>query len=962
MFKSGGALIADILQHRLYFHSLPLSILKVGESIANLPTLTDFNGIPSDTLWRTERVVESFANLRTLAGSWKIDRRIKDLIEMLNNPCTSWYRIKKLALWNLATLGCFGNLLSADESIEFESRIRPMLEQNCYGCHSQSEKSGNISLDSFSGEVRQSPELWYKVLRQLRAKSMPPLGESGPTDEQRTLAMSWIKSEVFRHDPKKPDPGSVMVRRLNRTEYRNTVRDLIGLEYDTNSNFPADDTGYGFDNIAEVLTISPLLLEKYISAAKEIVARAVPTVARVSQRRELLGGDFHKEVLNDGVENPDAASSAKDSPPKNAFGMKVAEPPKDDPLMLTLSYREHATGKLTTRIATAGQYKIEIQLKAAEQYVDNVFDYNRCKFQFKIDDHLLVEREFVRQGNEDISIKMDMDLDVGDRNLLFEVTPIAAEKPQVRFLRLIVKSVNLVGPLGDAHLVTPAHYGRFFPRPVPDTVAERKEYAKELLQQFATKAYRRPVDEDSVARLLRLAESVSEANGGTFESGIAQAITAILASPRFLFREEFAGDVTELGHAWLDDYAMATRLSYFLWSTMPDHELFQLADEGSLRANLDQQVDRMLNDPRSSAFFQNFVGQWLQSREVEGVAIDPFAVARRESGARVAPDPEVGRRFARRKELNDKAESDLTVAEKLEKVELNKPQNFRPGFNRGAFGPNFSNSVKRAMRAETEMLFQHILKNDLPLTQLIDSRYTYLNEELAKFYEIPNFEAIQGEKMRIVELPEGSLRGGILTQGTFLAVTSNPNRTSPVKRGLFILENIIGSPVAAPPPNVPSLEDAVEKKDGKKLSLRDTLALHRENSVCSSCHNKMDPLGLAFENFNALGRFREKEFGELVDVAGTLSSGEEYKNVNDLKQALVRNHKQEIYYCIAEKLMTYALGRGLDYRDNFALDDIVERIESSGGKARALLDGVVHSAQFLKKRSAEDVVPSALAK
>ncbi len=881
---------------------------------------------------------------------------------MLDKPYASWHRIIELAGLIATTFGCLSNALCADDSVEFETRIRPILEQNCYGCHSQSEKSGNIALDSFSGDGRQSPELWHKVLHQLRAKSMPPLGESGPTDEQRALAMSWIKSEVFRHDPNKPEPGSATVRRLNRTEYRNTVRDLMGVDYDTNSNFPADDTGYGFDNIAEVLTISPLLLEKYIAAAKEIVARTVPTVARVSQRRELLGSEFIKEVLNDGPLNAVAASESTDGPPKNAFGMKPAEPPKDDPLMLTMSYREHTTGKLTTHVATAGKYKIEIQLKAAEQYVDNVFDYNRCKLQFKIDDKLLVEREFVRQGNEDLSIRMDMELDAGDRNLFFEVTPIAADKPQVRFLRLLVKTVNLVGPLGDSHLVAPPNYDRFFPRPVPDTDAERREYASELLRRFATRAYRRPVEDDSVERLLRLAESVYAGSKGTFESGIAQAMTAILASPRFLFREEFPSQVTDGGHPWLDDYAIATRLSYFLWSTMPDLELMQLADKGSLRANLDQQVDRMLKDPRSAAFFQNFVGQWLQSREVETVTIDPFAVARRESGARVAPDPELGRKFARRQELNKKAESELTDEEKLEKVELNKLSNFRSGFNRGASGPNFSNSVKRAMRAETELLFQHILKNDLPLTELIDSRYTFLNEELAKFYEIPNLEPIQGEKMRLVELPEASMRGGILTQGTFLAVTSNPNRTSPVKRGLFILENVIGSPVAAPPPNVPPLEDAAEKMAGKKLSLRETLALHRENAVCSSCHNKMDPLGLAFENFNALGRFREKEFGETVEVAGTLSSGEEYKNVNDLKQALVNNHKQEIYYCIAEKMMTYALGRGLDYRDNYALDEIVKRIELSNGKARALLDGVVHSTQFLKRRIVDDRVLSPLAK
>ncbi len=850
---------------------------------------------------------------------------------------------------------CLNGSLFADESIEFERHVRPILEQNCYGCHAKGEKSGNIALDEFDGDVKQSQVLWHKVLHQLRSKSMPPLGEEGPTEEQRTLAMSWIKSEVFRHDSKRPDPGIVTVRRLNRIEYRNSIRDLLGVDYDTNSNFPSDDTGYGFDNIADVLTISPLLLEKYISAAKEIVSKAVPVVSGVAPHRTLPGGKFSKEIIADLLNNPDATTVPKDEPVGNRFGRPTQGPPKEDPAKLTMSYKVPSIGKLTTNVLIAGKYKVIVNMVAAEQYVDNVFDYNRCKMVFRFDDELLVEREFVRQGNESMSMHFDMDLQAGDHDLVFEVTPLTPEQAQVRYLRVIVENVKLVGPIGDAHLVPPPNYDRYFPRPVPRSSSERRAYAAELLRQFATNAYRRPVEDEAVERLVSLAESVYGTGKETFESGVSQAMTAILASPRFLFREEATIRDSDGTHPWLDDYSIACRLSYFLWSTMPDQELFQLAARGELRENLDKQVDRMINDPRSSAFFQNFVGQWLQSREVETVSIDAFAVARRESEARPVSDPEADRKRARRFELRNKTESELTDAEKLEKAELDKLANFRPGGFGRPFGPAFDDKIKRAMRAETEMLFQHILKNNLPLTQLIDANYTFLNEDLAKFYDIPKLETIQGNEMRLVSLPEGSLRGGILTQGTFLAVTSNPNRTSPVKRGLFILENVLGSPVSAPPPNIPSLEDAAVKKDGKKQSLRETLAIHRENAVCSSCHNKMDPLGLAFENFNAIGRFREKEFGEAVDVAGTLSSGETFARVADLKKALVTNHQQEIYYCMADKMMTYALGRGLDFRDNYALDEIVQRIEQSGGKARALLDGVVHSTQFLKRRNADDV-------
>ncbi len=847
----------------------------------------------------------------------------------------------------VAAIGCLDGRLFADEADQYQSQIRPILEQNCYGCHAAEEKNGNIVLDEFGDDGRQSPALWHKVLHQLRSKSMPPLGEVGPSEEQRKLAMSWIKSEVFKHDPARPDPGLVTVRRLNRIEYRNSIRDLMGIEYDTNSNFPADDTGYGFDNIADVLTISPLLLEKYISAAKEIVSKAVPVVSGVAPRRSIPGSEFVREILNEGLVKSSDPVAPKEATAPNRFGRPAPEPPKDDPLVLTMSYKQHSIGKMRTNVKTAGDYKIEVQLKAAEQFVDNVFDYNRCTMNFRVDDHLLVDREFVRQGNEDLSMTFDVQLNSGDHSFTVEVTPNTPDQPQVRFLRLIVKNLTLIGPVGDMYLVPPPNYERYFPAPVPSSESERKGYAAELLRKFATKAYRRPVDEAAVNRLVLLAEGVYADGKKTFESGIAQSMMAVLASPRFLFREEGVIQDVDGAHPWLDDYSIATRLSYFLWSTMPDDELAQLAVRGILRANLDKQVDRMLKDPRRLAFYQNFVGQWLQSREVEAVSIDSGAVSRRETATKTGTNSNSDAERERRNVLRNKPPAELTNAEK---AELEKLQNGRPGIGGRNRGPNFDDKVRRAMRAETEMLFQHILNNNLPLTDLIDSNYTFLNEDLAKFYEIPMLEPLKGNEMRLVSLPVNSLRGGILTQGTFLAVTSNPNRTSPVKRGLFILENILGTPVAAPPPNIPSLEDAANKKDGTKQSLRETLAVHRENAVCSSCHNRMDPLGLAFENFNALGRFREKEFGEAMEVAGTLASGEAFSNVIDLKKAIVKNHKEEFYYCLAEKMMTYALGRGLDFRDNYALDEIVQGIERSEGKARALLDGVVHSTQFMKRR------------
>ena len=830
----------------------------------------------------------------------------------------------------------------AGDSVPNTALVRPFLEKNCFACHAHGERKGNIALDEIDGDGAQATEIWHKVLKQLRAKSMPPFGEPSPSDDERSLVMAWIKSDVFRHNPQHPDPGVVTVRRLNRTEYRNTIRDLMGVDFDTNNNFPADDTGYGFDNIADVLTISPLLLEKYISASKEIVLKAVPVVSGVMPRKVINGGDFAKEVIpQDPAQTPPKEEPAATPGRNQRQGNR--QPPRNDPRHLTLSYYEHAIGKLTANVATTGHYRVEFNVVAAENFVDNVFDYNKCQVVIRIDDKVMLDHEFARQGGDKLTFAYDAEWTQGEHSLSVELTPLNPAKEQVRSLRIIILNVALVGPAGDEYLVPPANYDRFFPRPVPANADERRTYAAELLRQFVSKAYRRPADDLTVDRLVAIAEGVAASGKKSFESGVAQAMTAVLASPRFLFREEQTIDEAGDEYQWLDDYSLASRLSYFLWSTMPDRELLELAARGELRSNLDVQVNRMLDDGRGRALFQNFVGQWLQSREVESIAINSNAVLGRER----EPDPEADRVAARFRELRSKPPESLTDDEK---VELEKTrETFFGSFRRGQRF-NLDDKIRRAMRAETEMLFEYILKQDRHLVELIECNYAFLNEALATFYEIPGLEPVKGDESKRVMLPDGSMRGGILAQGTFLAVTSNPNRTSPVKRGLFILENVLGSPVAAPPPNIPSLEDSDGKKDGRKQTLRETLEIHRTNAVCSSCHNKMDPLGLAFENFNALGRWRERELSQPVDATGRLASGEAFLNVAELKKILVENHRQEFYYCVSEKMLTYALGRGLDYRDEYALDEIVAMIEKSGGKGRALLEGVVHSSQFLKKR------------
>jgi hypothetical protein len=659
---------------------------------------------------------------------------------------------------------------------EFNQKIRPVLEEYCYDCHGDGENRGGVALDAFNTTTNftDSRDVWWRVLKNLRANLMPPAKKSQPTREQKQLIQHWIKTAVFEVDPRNPDPGRVTIRRLNRVEYQNTVRDLVGVDFDALGVFPPDDTGHGFDNIGDVLTLSPMLLEKYLDAAEKIISVAVTTSSMAGQN---------------GV------------PPKN--------------------------------------------------------------------------------------------------------------------------------------------YARFFPQKVPESAAGRREYARELLGNFARHSFRRPVDNDTTDRLASLAESVYDQPGKTFEAGVTEAMVAVLASPRFIFREENIEPASgRQPYALVDEYALASRLSYFLWSSMPDDELFQLAAAGKLRKNLSAQLTRMLADKRADALEKNFIGQWLQARDIETVPIEARSVLAREQKF----DPQQEARRKRFRELNEKPDDTLTPAEKDELADIRAAfSKLRQQSPRADLTPE----LRRAMRQETESVFNYIVREDRSLLELLDSDYTFVNERLARHYGITN---VVGPEMRRVTLPPDSPRGGILTEGTVLAVTSNPTRTSPVKRGVFILDNILGTPALPPPPNVPPLEDAAKGLTNRAPTLRETLAVHRENPLCASCHNQMDPIGLALENFNALGMWRDQEFTQPIDPSGQLVTGEEFSNIKELKRVLVKNHAEDFYRTLTQKLLTYALGRGLEYYDVETVDQIVARIEKSGGKPSALLAGIVESAPFQKTR------------
>ena len=649
---------------------------------------------------------------------------------------------------------------SAQRADAFRQNVAPVLAQYCFDCHGDGAATAEVAFDQFASDrqLLQSRELWWKALKQLRAGFMPPQGEPRPSRGELQRIEHWIKTAVFEIDPQNPDPGQVTLRRLNRVEYRNTIRDLVGVEFDTAGEFPADDTGYGFDNIGDVLTMSPLLLEKYVAAAESVVKQ---------------------------------------------------------------------------------------------------------------------------RG-----------------------------------------------------------YEQLFPGEVPATDLERRQYAGELLSRFAARAFRRPAEPETIERLVALAMSVAEQPGRSFEAGMARAVTAILASPRFLFREETVEPAMPPAHPQLDEYSLATRLSYFLWSTMPDEELFRLAAEHKLRENLSGQVGRMLADPRSKQFVRQFTGQWLQARDIDSVEINAFAVISGEQ----KPDPEAQQRRARFRSLRSRPFESLTDEEKAE-IDAAR-EAFRKGVQRfRQFELN--GELRRAMRDETEMHFAHIVHEDRSLLELIECDYAFLNERLAKHYGI---EGVQGGEMRLVHLPPDSPRGGVLTQGTVLAVTSNPDRTSPVKRGLFILDNLLGTPPPPPPANIPPLEDAAKQLADRSPSLRQQLELHRSQPLCHSCHNRLDPLGLALEDFNALGMLRQRQPDRIIDTSGTLLSGESFKNVRELKHILATERRRDFYRCVAEKLLTYALGRGLDYYDVDTIDDLVERLDAGNGRASILISGIIESVPFQRRR------------
>lgn len=788
--------------------------------------------------------------------------------------------------------------------------MHSLLKRECMDCHGDDSPEGNLSLtqliqQEFGESQRQ---VWWKVLNNVRAGTMPP-PENGSeiTADERSELAKWIKLDVFQINPSDPDPGKVTIRRLNRTEYANTIRDLMGIEFNADVVFPPDDTGFGFDNIGDALSLSPMMIEKYLAAATEIVDRSVPKVRRQIPAIYLSGRDFENN---------------------SSWNLKADR-----------------SGSNRIKIEHAGDYTVRIKLRTHGTFE---FTPQRGDLTIKIDDQVDHTGNYGWDESKIHWLEFPKNWQPGEHSIAFSLASIPlAENEEINSSYgafLSIDSVVIEGPSDRSLWSVPHNYRRFFPLDDPPSDPEElRQYTRRVLEEFTTKAFRRPSDSASLDKLVSIAEKLMDPSGDNFEQAVAQAMVPVLASSRFLFKTEGLEIANSNASPFVqvDEFALALRLSYFLWSSMPDEELLRLAARGELRANFDTQFQRILADPKSKALVTNFVGQWLRTRDVEKASIDALAALGLQKEFEELRSQFYGRRRPRT-DAERNSEDPETKARRERFQEIVAKRDLLDA------------KLKTSMRQETEMLFAHIMNENRSIREMVDPGYSFLNQKLVEYYglkDLPGMSEVRGDEMRKVELPADSWRGGILTHGSMLLITSNPTRTSPVKRGLYVLENLLGTPTPPAPPNVPELEDSANRFGGREPSLRELLAVHRESSLCASCHARMDPLGLALENYNALAMFRTAEAEQPIDATGKLVTGEEFKDVRELRNVIANDRRQDLYRCLTQKMLVYALGRGLDYSDEFIVDDIVAKLEQNDGKIHVLIKSIVESNAFQRQRT-----------
>jgi hypothetical protein len=712
---------------------------------------------------------------------------------------------------------------------------------------------GEIDLDPFASleSIQTNKQTWMRVSDAVQQRAMPPAKRKDqPTDDERKLITTWLKDALDYCDCSGPrDPGRVTIRRLNRNEYNNTVRDLLGVsDFKPAADFPADDSGYGFDHIGDVLSMSPLLVEKYLAAAEQVLDRALdpeppgePTIAKFDGA----------ELRGHGGGSPRRLASE---------------------------------GEAFRRVEIPQQGRYEIRVEAgADQAGGEV-----ARMAVRVEGRELKVFDVDAAGGSPRRYDAQVELPPGGHRVatafLNDYWDPAQPEGQ-RDRNLVVHKVEVVGPLG-APPPGPSEWQQkiLFAAPGQDGMSDEQAAAK-VIERFATRAYRRPATGDEVEKLLGLFRT-ARSEGDDYPMSVKFALSGVLVSPNFLFRIEQERSADPAQPYAIDDFELASRLSYFLWSSTPDEALFNVASAGKLREpeTLKAEVRRMLTDPKASALVSNFVGQWLELRNLDRLSID----------RRVFPD--------------------------------------------------FNDALRDDMRREAELFFESLIRDDRSVLDLLNGDYSFVNQRLAKHYGI---EGVTGDDFRRVSLA-GTRRGGVLTMAGVLTVTAMPTRTSPVKRGKFVLDQMLASPPPPAPPDVGTLGEGREERS--KGSVRQRFEAHRSDATCVACHSRMDPIGFAMENFDAIGRWRDNDGGFAIDASGTLPEGEQFNGPDELRAVLVAR-KDQFVHALIEKMLTYSLGRGLELYDRCTVKDIATAVERDGYKFSTLLTQIVTSDAFQKRRA-----------
>lgn len=769
---------------------------------------------------------------------------------------------------SLVAMFCAAGHSLAESDYE-ESFIR-FAEQHCLACHVDGSAEGNLSIELLlSTPVAEQAEHWEKVVRKLSTRQMPPAGETRPTQASYELAIATLVEKLDRSAKANPNPGRTeSIRRLTRTEYQNAVRDLLGVEVDVADLLPGDEASHGFDNIT-VTNLSPVLLERYISAAQKISRLAVGVNAEpAAEKTYRIRSDVTQDVHIPGT-------------PIGSRGGTII--------------RHH--------FPQSGQYEVEVRLmrdrneelegRPGEYELEVILDRERVE---------LLTFERPRNGSNDrlvdANLKVRFEVSAGPHevgaiflkkqsSLLESVRqPLNVHYNYYRHPRIepAVYQLTIRGPLQrEDQPISPGRSELFTCYPADET--EAAVCAERILLPLLRRAYRREVGQaDLDLPMERFNEGLES---GGFAAGIESALASVLVNPQFLLRIERTPEQASPSSTYeISSTELASRLSFFLWSSIPDDQLLQLASTDELRkpAVLEQQVTRMLQDERASALTKNYATQWLYLRNLDAFIPD----------MRLYPD--------------------------------------------------FDDNLRQALRKETELFFESIVREDRSVMELIDADYTYLNERLAKHYKIPH---IYGTRFRRVSLDDTTQRGGLLRQGSILCVTSYANRTSPVIRGKWVLENLLGTPPPPPPPDVPVLDESFVSAS---LSVRDRLELHRENPTCAKCHDMIDPVGFALEHFDAIGRWRTSENGNAIVVESTLPDGTEIAGARDLEKVLLE--RPELFVqAFTEKLMTFALGRGLQYYDAPSVRAIVRDAGEADYRFSQIVQGIVSSVPFQMRKT-----------